>query len=478
MSIRTLQGTLITILSFFYCHSFGQYGKGLVWDPDTYKNVPVISNEGKKNSSEGLIQRIDLSPYCPPVQHQGNNLTCTAWAVGYGAQTIEHAIQLEKAYDQTFLQEEAFSMSFIYNQIKQTDISNCGLATFIESALVLLQKTGNLKANEFDDGNCNKKPTEDQIHRAANNRISHHASLFPDSAKVEDKIGAVKSSLSSKHPVIISMDLTENFEYMNGKEFWYPDEETNPEAHAMVVVGYDDGKGEAGAFHIMNSWGTDWGKDGFFWIGYEDFGKFCLGAYQISLVPDVEIASEYQGVVRLSLPEVEDGKIKSHFLNPEFKKNTINVSNKSWKVGDTFQIHVSDVSNEQFLYAFSYDAKRETKIHWPRNKNESSLIRSGLIRITLPNGNLAFRFREVGREQVVLLFSAVPIQDIDIRLDRLRSSRYSFKRGFREAFGDILLEKNQYEFHTDQEVLSFKSRPNTVGKVIPVVYQFQIQASD
>ena len=37
--------------------------------------------------------------------------------------------------------------------------------------------------------------------------------------------------------------------------------------HAMCVIGYDDRK-DGGAFEIMNSWGTDWGQNGYFMMPY------------------------------------------------------------------------------------------------------------------------------------------------------------------------------------------------------------------
>ena len=44
--------------------------------------------------------------------------------------------------------------------------------------------------------------------------------------------------------------------------------------HAIAVIGYDDGmraKGYTGFFEIRNSWGPDWGDDGYGWIPYEFF---------------------------------------------------------------------------------------------------------------------------------------------------------------------------------------------------------------
>ena len=52
--------------------------------------------------------------------------------------------------------------------------------------------------------------------------------------------------------------------------------------HAMCTIGYDDKK-FGGAFEIQNSWGTRYGKGGFIWIRYKDFGEFVYNA--IELIP-------------------------------------------------------------------------------------------------------------------------------------------------------------------------------------------------
>ena len=45
--------------------------------------------------------------------------------------------------------------------------------------------------------------------------------------------------------------------------------------HAITIVGWDDAKEtqdseNPGAYLVMNSWGTDWGEEGLFWIAYDD----------------------------------------------------------------------------------------------------------------------------------------------------------------------------------------------------------------
>ena len=43
--------------------------------------------------------------------------------------------------------------------------------------------------------------------------------------------------------------------------------------HAVTIVGYDEKKGDGGAFLFKNSWGTDWGERGDGCIRMKDFEK-------------------------------------------------------------------------------------------------------------------------------------------------------------------------------------------------------------
>ena len=46
--------------------------------------------------------------------------------------------------------------------------------------------------------------------------------------------------------------------------------------HCVLIVGYDDNKS---AFKIINSWGKDWGNDGYLWIDYTAFDEYIREAY-------------------------------------------------------------------------------------------------------------------------------------------------------------------------------------------------------
>ncbi len=58
--------------------------------------------------------------------------------------------------------------------------------------------------------------------------------------------------------------------YTNGVFEWTSEWFSSPPAHgqsnhSVIIVGWDDTKS---AWLIKNSWGTDWGEDGYMWIKY------------------------------------------------------------------------------------------------------------------------------------------------------------------------------------------------------------------
>lgn len=45
--------------------------------------------------------------------------------------------------------------------------------------------------------------------------------------------------------------------------------------HDVLIVGWDDTKGKAGAWKVQNSWGTSWGLSGYLWMEY---GAYSIGS--------------------------------------------------------------------------------------------------------------------------------------------------------------------------------------------------------
>jgi C1A family cysteine protease len=86
-----------------------------------------------------------------------------------------------------------------------------------------------------------------------------------------NNITQIKAYLAAGFPIYMAVDV-DGFGTMQAGGVWNgPYDGTKPGGHAMVIVGYDDNlayTGGTGAFKVLNSWGTDWGNSGYFWLTY------------------------------------------------------------------------------------------------------------------------------------------------------------------------------------------------------------------
>lgn len=80
-------------------------------------------------------------------------------------------------------------------------------------------------------------------------------------------VAAIKEAMCKYGPIAVSVQVTPLFQnYTNGVFYEFTSNYASPTSnHAVVLVGWDDDKG---AWLMKNSWGTDWGEDGYMWIKY------------------------------------------------------------------------------------------------------------------------------------------------------------------------------------------------------------------
>jgi len=92
----------------------------------------------------------------------------------------------------------------------------------------------------------------------------------------------LKTFVHDHHPLTVGIETTDAFHAYTGGVFnACPSEEGM--SHYIVIVGWDDSKGSAGAWRIKNSWGTDWGESGFMWIEY---GCLNVGTWAMTAILD------------------------------------------------------------------------------------------------------------------------------------------------------------------------------------------------
>lgn len=106
------------------------------------------------------------------------------------------------------------------------------------------------KLHELPDLKSMRKATGHRIH-----------SYYRIDASGEDRIDEVVSALRSNHPVVFGTSINSAFRRIRSLDPVGPPEGVTIGGHAMLVVGWLQGKG----FIVKNSWGKSWGDNGF-WI--------------------------------------------------------------------------------------------------------------------------------------------------------------------------------------------------------------------
>ena len=219
---------------------------------DKLAGIPLASTPF---GGDELPKSVDMSDKMPPVGNQGIQQSCVAWAIAYALKSYQEKVELGQQY--------LFSPSYIYNQIN----NGINAPTYVTDALNLLSDQGVCRFDEmpYNENDWTSKPTATAKEDAKKFRID-----FWRQVNVQD-IKEVKAQLAAGYPVIIGAEVSQEFVndgFEKKAAFVWTSAGTASGGHCMLLVGYDDNKG---AFKVMNSWGKDWGDNGFGWIDYKFF---------------------------------------------------------------------------------------------------------------------------------------------------------------------------------------------------------------
>ncbi|MGD8921995.1 MAG: C1 family peptidase [Candidatus Zixiibacteriota bacterium] len=95
-------------------------------------------------------------------------------------------------------------------------------------------------------------------------------------------ISSIKQAIMEYGPVSVAVCVTSSFQgYIGGV---YNDCSAGLRNHAVVLVGWDDNQGTNGVWFMRNSWGPDWGEDGYMRIEY-NCSSIGFGACFIEYMP-------------------------------------------------------------------------------------------------------------------------------------------------------------------------------------------------
>lgn len=276
-----------------------KFKRGLTNESELYEKTSRLKWLETRDQTE-LPAQFSLKQYTPRVQSQGHFGTCVAWSTAYAARTIAWSVKnkFNNIDNASSILKYSFSPQFLYLNIKSPDDTKCEQGTNLVLALEFMKEKGVIT---WDNStyDCSTAFSDNDVKNAETYKIEGFERLSSWFSIQDSTILDMKRAISEKKPLIIGMHLPNSFNYVDRRTgIWYPEpadyievekvknKKATYDGHAMCVIGYNDNKSiNGGSFEIMNSWGEDAGKNGFYWISYDDMKTF---ASQVLIIEDAE----------------------------------------------------------------------------------------------------------------------------------------------------------------------------------------------
>lgn len=315
-----------------------------------YNELSHIRTNTKKDiasvSTTPLPDSIDNSQneYFPEIGNQGSLGSCTAWAQVY----YQFTYMMNKELGIATTKDNTFSPQWAYNVV-------AGTAEMIGpyySLFAFMKKQGNVFLNQvpYDLNVSSFSPTEEIWKTALKYRIKDYQK-FEAIGTAETQITSPKDSdlvliksalhngevltystyVNSWQTTKLKTNTGASYNSNYAGQYAVTSQIGKDGAHRMTLVGYDDNlwidinandkvdSGETGAFKIANSWGTDYGNNGYMWVAYDALNEeSCVEG----VVADPSREAIFSEIVRIEVrPYNTDAQL--------YLKYTLNTSDRT-----------------------------------------------------------------------------------------------------------------------------------------------------
>ena len=275
-------------------------------------NVTIVDRVTAPSLTASSSVDLSISPYFPAIGDQGSLGSCGAWAEiyyalgyltakanGWANASLSYPYELLSPLWTYDLQNGGYDMGSYLGA--NTEVAKTiGVATL---ATMPYQTNANIWGSE-----------EAWREAAAHQAESYHTISY----NALTEISTIKSLLSSGTPVVFSIYASEflyNYADWKGNRNniissgEYSALDPN---HAQTIVGYYDemsDNGEKGAFKVANSWGSDFGEDGYYYITYDAFLELVSSGGEAGFVTLEEDAPSALAVWHYNVAPGRDARI-------------------------------------------------------------------------------------------------------------------------------------------------------------------------
>lgn len=239
---------------------------------DNIKIKPLVSKLTVSKSYSQLPSKVDLRKWCSPIENQQNIGSCTANSV---------AAVVEYFENKSFGKYIDASRLFLYKTTRNLLHSTGDTGAFLKSTLGALVLFG-MPPEEYwtyDTSNFDEEPDAFCYAFAHNYRCISYFRHDPPNLSKKEVLKSIKKYLNSGIPSVFGFTVYQSIKLADqtGKIPFPTGNEKILGGHAIAAMGYDDsiviknqsGQTTTGAILIRNSWGEEWGENGYGWLPYE-----------------------------------------------------------------------------------------------------------------------------------------------------------------------------------------------------------------
>ncbi|XP_019850821.1 PREDICTED: uncharacterized protein LOC109581284 [Amphimedon queenslandica] len=226
---------------------------------------------------------VDLSHYVHHVYDQENLHSCTANALcaAYGMDLVKQSQTIAAGY-----YFDPSRLFLYYNTREREGSQSKDSGASIRDTVESMNGKGVCKESDwpYTVWKFNQKPPHSAYVAAVGNNLCKYERL-------DHKIDQFRACLKDNCPFVFGFKVYASFHNISGPKYTMQMPKAHErdggsfERHAVVAVGYNDTKQH---IKVLNSWGSDWGDNGYFYMPYQFIENrfFCFDFWKITFASE------------------------------------------------------------------------------------------------------------------------------------------------------------------------------------------------
>ncbi len=337
-----------------------------------------------------------IKSFLPKIGNQAKLPHDVGWSIAHAVTISENARRLDGTEG---VNKSPFFVNMLFADEK--DVCQEGLS-LVEAAEAM--KVYGLPAIHEYAYPCPRRMDARAMDKAKDYQIHLFDKVFDRLQSNAAKVNRIKRRLVLDHPVIIAMHTPPSF--VTANDFWQPKEIYNEEfpLHSMVVTGYDD-ELYGGVLEVVNSWGKDWGNQGFMYIRYQDLDFIRYG---FAVANSLDLKGNYS---------IFNGELSLRLASNDSTLEIIRFSHRGYFQLNVPQDHLEFIikgkANKPFYLKMYYRSGDEIVRMYPTDDWRSSLFQYSFNDIELPGDDLTYNITEDVFSAIYCFMSFDDIDQVD-----------------------------------------------------------------